>query len=122
MGEKELKKVLWSFELFWNEENGNKLKKSFGGLTILEVAEAGWTIQFKTADKYFGGDGKYCYLWISNKEGGAKFKATALEIDGMTGEEKNRRELQSEKDWTRQRIKYEMVAGYPFVRFNITFL
>jgi len=55
-------------------------------------------------------------------EGGAKFKATAQEICVGTGKEANRRELQSEKDGTRQRIKYEMVAGYQFVRFNITFL
>ncbi|CBY32038.1 unnamed protein product [Oikopleura dioica] len=95
----------------WME--GNKLKK---------VAEAGWTTKFKTARKNYGGDGKYSYLWISNKEGGVKFKATAQEINCLNGEETNRRELQSEKDGTRQRIKYEMVAGYLFVRFNITIL
>ncbi|CBY32044.1 unnamed protein product [Oikopleura dioica] len=88
----------------------------------LEVAESGWTIQFKSARKDCGGDGKYFYLWISNKEGGAKFKATAQEIGGWNGEEANRRELQSEKDGMRQRIKYEKVADYSFVRFNITIL
>ena len=53
----------------------------------------------------------------------AKFKATAQQIYGGTGEEKNRRELQSEEDGTRQRIKYEenWNAG-DFVRFNITML
>jgi hypothetical protein len=53
----------------------------------------------------------------------AKFKATAQQIDWRTGEEKNRRELQSETDGTRQRIKYEMdpKAG-PYVIFNITLL
>ncbi|CBY33396.1 unnamed protein product [Oikopleura dioica] len=88
-----------------------------------EVAEAGWTIKFKSAQERNGGDGKYYYLWISNKEGGAKFKAIAQEIDYLTGKEANRRELQSEKNGTRQRIKYERVVGYGcFIRFNITFL
>ncbi|CBY13024.1 unnamed protein product [Oikopleura dioica] len=87
-----------------------------------EVAEAGWTIKFKTAYEYYGGDGKYYYLWISNKEGGAVFKATAQEIDEFTGQEYYRRDLQSEKDGTRQQIKYEEnYRGY-FIRFNITFL
>ena len=55
-------------------------------------------------------------------EGGAKFKATAQQIHYWNGES-NRRELQSEKDGTRQRIKYERVDGhYMFVRFNLTFL
>jgi len=45
------------------------------------------------------------------------------EIDHLTGEEENHRELHSEKDGTRQRIKYEeeFDADY-FVRFNITLL
>ena len=53
----------------------------------------------------------------------AKFKATAQQIHQRTGEELNRRELQSESDGTRQRIKYEeeFYAGW-FIRFNITFL
>ncbi|CBY43407.1 unnamed protein product [Oikopleura dioica] len=104
MGEEELKKVLRLLAYWWDHN--------------LEVAEAGWTIQFKTALKRNGGDGKYHYLWISNKE----FKATAQEISDVTGEEANRRELQSKKDGTRQRIKYEMVAYKDVVRFNITFL
>jgi len=57
-------------------------------------------------------------------EGGAKFKATAQKIH-FDGQEANRRELQSKKDGTRQRIKYEEVATcsyFCFVRFNITFL
>jgi hypothetical protein len=53
----------------------------------------------------------------------AKFKATAQQINNWTGEEKNRRELQSETDGNRQRIKYEYVRGAGgFVRFNITLL
>ena len=55
-------------------------------------------------------------------EGGAQFKATAQEICWVNGKEKNRRELQSEKDGTRQRIKYEKVSRDYFVRFNITIL
>jgi len=87
------------------------------------VAEAGWTIQFKPAREDFGGDGKYFHLSLERKAGRAKFKATAQQIDPWTGEEENRRELQSETDGTRQRIKYEMdrQAGC-FVRFNIKFL
>jgi hypothetical protein len=56
--------------------------------------------------------------------GRAKFKATAQQICGATGEEGNRRELQSETDGTRQRIKYEWdyFNDYEIVRFNITFL
>ncbi|CBY12545.1 unnamed protein product [Oikopleura dioica] len=117
MGKEELKKVL---RLLAAGEKTINLK--FWLSDNLEVAKAGWTIQFKSADERKGGDGKYFYLWIGNKEGGAKFKATTQEIN-WDGEEKNRRELQSEKDGTRQRIKYEEVAGYDsFVRFNITFL
>ncbi|CBY11407.1 unnamed protein product [Oikopleura dioica] len=125
-----------SFAGVRDEMRGKELKKVIGLLAAgekkinlkfwwsqnSEVAEAGWTIKFKTAFEDYGGDGLYFYLWISNKEGDAKFKATAQEIVGSTGEEKNRRELQSEKDGTRQRIKYENVAGYAFVRFNITIL
>ena len=54
--------------------------------------------------------------------GNAKFKANALQIDSETGEEANERELLSETDGTRQLLKYEKVAGYNFVRFNVTFL
>jgi hypothetical protein len=53
----------------------------------------------------------------------AKFKATAQQIDRWTGEEKNRRELQSETDGNRQLVKYErhpQDGGY--IRFNITLL
>ncbi|CBY12831.1 unnamed protein product [Oikopleura dioica] len=116
MRDKDLKKVL---RLLAAGEK--KINLKFYIRHNWEVAEAGWTIQFKTADKDYGGDGKYFYLWISNKEGGAKFKAIAQQIK-WNGEEKNRRELRSEKDGTRERIKYEDVAGYVFVRFNITFL
>ena len=56
-------------------------------------------------------------------EGGAEFKATAQEIDYVTGEEANRREMQSEKDGTRQLIKYEENPDNgALIRFNITFL
>ncbi|CBY12549.1 unnamed protein product [Oikopleura dioica] len=115
MGEEEFKKVL---RLLAAGEKKVNLK--FWFCQNWEVAEAGWTIQFKTAFIDFGGDGKF-YLWIGNK-GGAKFKATAQQINYGNGEEKNRLELQSEKDGTRQRIKYELVARYVFVRFNITIL
>jgi hypothetical protein len=56
--------------------------------------------------------------------GRAKFKATAQQINYETGEEKNRRELQSETDGTRQRIKYEFQndSAYCIVRFNITLM
>ncbi|CBY15992.1 unnamed protein product [Oikopleura dioica] len=117
MGDEELKKVL---RLLAAGEKTVNLK--FRWCHNWEVAEAGWAIQFKSAYKDRGGDGKYFYLWISNKEEGGNFKAMAQEINSVTGEEANRRELQSEKDGTRQLIKYEKVAGYPFVRFNITIL
>jgi len=118
MGDEDLKKVLLLLAA-----GQKKVNLKFGQCDNLEVAESGWTIQFKTADKIVGGDGKYFYLWISNKEGGARFKAIAQEIHYRTGEEANRRELQSEKDGTRQRINYEKVVGYGcFIRFNITFL
>ncbi|CBY12820.1 unnamed protein product [Oikopleura dioica] len=116
MADEELKKVL---RLFAAGEKKVNLK--FLWFQYLEVAEAGWTIQFKSADKNYGGDGQYFYLWLSNK-GGAKFKAIAQQIGGGSGKEKNQRELQSEKDGTRQRIKYEQVAVFAFVRFNITIL
>merc|ERR1712037_777768 len=89
-----------------------------------EVAEAGWTIQFKTFRENYGGDGENYHLWISKKDATAKFKATAQEIDFETGEEFNRRELQSEEDGTGQRIKYEkdLELLVFFVRFNITML
>jgi hypothetical protein len=56
-------------------------------------------------------------------DGRAKFKATAQQIYGADGEERNRCELESETDGSRQQIKYEMdpEAG-SFVRFNILFL
>ncbi|CBY32834.1 unnamed protein product [Oikopleura dioica] len=117
MGDEELKKVL---RLLAAGEKKVNLK--FCDCQNLKVAEAGWTIQFKTYEEDYGGDGQYFYLWLSNKEGGAKFKATAQEINSWSGEEANRRELQSKKDGTRQRIKYEKIAGYVFVRFNITIL
>ncbi|CBY14410.1 unnamed protein product [Oikopleura dioica] len=116
MEEKEFKKVL---QLLAAGET--KINLKFSWSQMLKVAEAGWTIKFNTAFKNYGGDGKF-YLWIWNKEGGAKFKAIAQEIDERNGEEANRRELQSKKDGTRQRIKYEDVAGYVYVRFNITIL
>ena len=41
--------------------------KKFSRYSDLKVAEAGWSIQFKTAEEDEGGDGKYFYLWIENK-------------------------------------------------------
>ncbi|CBY11723.1 unnamed protein product [Oikopleura dioica] len=117
MEEEELKKVL---RLLAAGEKTINMK--FFWTQNWEVAEAGWTIKFKTAWEGNGGDGKYFYLWIANKEEDAKFKATAQEIDYRNGEEFNRQELQSKKDGTRQRIKYEKVDYYSFVRFNITIL
>ncbi|CBY32054.1 unnamed protein product, partial [Oikopleura dioica] len=118
MGEEELKKVIGLLAA-----GEKKINLKFWLCDNWEVAEAGWTIKFKSAWTANGGDDQYFYLWISNKEGGAKFKATVQQIDSDTGEEANRRELQSEKDGTRQLIKYEEDddAGY-FVRFNITIL
>ncbi|CBY31515.1 unnamed protein product [Oikopleura dioica] len=118
MEEEELKKVLKLLAL-----GEKKINLKFYYSDNWEVAEAGWTIQFKSTVDDFREDGEYFYLWISNKEGGAKFKATVEEIDHLTGEEENHRELHSEKDGTRQRIKYEeeFDADY-FVRFNITLL
>jgi hypothetical protein len=55
--------------------------------------------------------------------GRAKFKATAQQIY-LLGATKNRRELQSETDGTREVVKYEWedIGYYYFVRFNITLL
>ena len=99
-----------------------------------EVERAGWTIKFKSAMEAHGGDGYY-YLWIGNTgktfklmflnlilDGGAKFKATAQEIDAITGETFNRQELPNKKDGTREVVKYEKKSKAVFVRFNITFL
>ncbi|CBY12819.1 unnamed protein product [Oikopleura dioica] len=99
-----------------------KINLKFFAFYNCEVAESGWTIKFRSAYEEFGGDGKYYYFWLSNKEGGAKFKAIAREIDLRNGEEKNQRELQSERDGTRQLIKYIKVDDLAFVRFNITIL
>ena len=81
MGEKELKKVLQllslgekrinlkerEFRAFLNEKKRRETQKKIGWSDNWEVAEAGWTIQFKSALKHLGGDGKYFYLWISKK-------------------------------------------------------
>ena len=103
----------------------------------MQVADSGWSIQFKTAEEDEGGDGKYFYFWIGEKGWNkdqtfeqkileklakAKFKAIAEQIRYHDGEEANRKELQSKKDGNRQRIKYKMKTGYIYVRFNITIL
>ena len=102
----------------------------------MEVADSGWSIQFKTAEEDEGGDGKYFYFWIGNKgwnknqtfknqnilEEKVKFKAIAEQIRYHDGEEANRKELESKKDGNRQRIKYKMKTGYIYVRLNITIL
>ena len=81
MGEEELKKVIGllaagekninlkerEFRAFLIDKKRKETQKKFWWNRNLEVAEAGWTIQFKTTWKDFGGDGKYFYLWISNK-------------------------------------------------------
>ena len=55
-------------------------------------------------------------------EGGRKFTAVAQEIDHATGEEANRREIESEADGERQTIKYKWETGFLYVRFNVYFL
>ncbi|CBY11416.1 unnamed protein product [Oikopleura dioica] len=62
MSEKEVRKVLRLLSL-----GEKKINLKFGWGHNWEVAEAGWTIQFKSAYKNSGGDGKYYYLWISHK-------------------------------------------------------
>ena len=44
-----------------------KTLKKFSRYSDLEVADSGWSIQFKTAEEDEGGDGKYFYLWIGNQ-------------------------------------------------------
>ncbi|CBY11428.1 unnamed protein product [Oikopleura dioica] len=121
-GEKKINLKEREFRAFLNGKKRKETQKKFWIRHNWEVAEAGWTIKFKTAFETFGGDGKFFYLWISKKEGGAKFKATAQQINSLNGEEVYQRELQSEKDGTRQLIKYKQATGYGFVRFNITIL
>ena len=58
---------------------------------------------------------------LFNLVGNPRFKAVAEQIDSISGEESNRRELQSEWDDFRQRIKYQEAGGV-YVRFNITFI
>ena len=81
MGEKALKKVIGllaagekkinlkerEFRAFLGDKKRKETQKKFGNCQNLEVAEAGWTIQFKTTYEDYGGDGKYYYLWIGNK-------------------------------------------------------
>ena len=81
MEEKELKKVLQllalgekiinlketEFRAILNElyeKKRRETQKKFCYDQNLNVAEAGWTIQFQTARKDFGGDGKYFHLWL----------------------------------------------------------
>ena len=80
MGEEELKKVIGllaagekkinlkerEFRTFLSDKKRKETQKKFWLEHNLEVAESGWTIKFKTASKYYGGDGNF-YLWISNK-------------------------------------------------------
>jgi hypothetical protein len=81
MGEKELKKVLQllaagekeinlkerEFRDFLSEKKRIETQKKFCWHHNWNVAEAGWTIQFKTALEHSGGDGKYFYLWLEQK-------------------------------------------------------
>ncbi|CAG5104663.1 Oidioi.mRNA.OKI2018_I69.chr1.g1431.t1.cds [Oikopleura dioica] len=100
--------------------NFEKLSAKFYHGDNWEVAEGGWHLQFK------GGNGKgsddFYYLSIWNKERGRRFRAVAQQINWMTGEEVNRREIESKADGGRQTIKYERETCYIYVRFNIYFL
>ncbi|CBY34632.1 unnamed protein product [Oikopleura dioica] len=62
MGDEELKKVLRLLAA-----GQKKVNLKFVWPDNLEVAESGWTIQFKSAWTANGGDGKNFYLWISYK-------------------------------------------------------
>jgi len=123
LGEKRINLKEREFRTFLTEKKRRETQKKFHVWQNWNVTEAGWTIQFQTAYKDCGGDGKYFHLWLEQKGAIAKFKATAQQINSDTGEETNRRELQSETDGTRQRIKFEYVLGAGcFVRFNIKLL
>ncbi|CBY32622.1 unnamed protein product [Oikopleura dioica] len=78
-------------------------------------------MEFKSAEEYADGDG-FFYLLIEKKDGDAKFKTTAQEICDLYGKERNRYELQSEKDGTKEVVKYEQKYDYEYIRFNLTFL
>ena len=81
MGEEELKKVIGllaagekkinlkerEFRAFLSDKKWKKTQKKFWLCDNWEVAEAGWTIKFKSAWTANGGDDQYFYLWISNK-------------------------------------------------------
>ena len=81
MGENELKKVLQllalgekrinlkerEFRAILSEKKRRETQKKFFSRENWNVAEAGWTIQFKTADEDYGGDGKYFHLWLERK-------------------------------------------------------
>jgi len=73
---------------------------------------------------WIGKKGKNNNLFFNNLilDGNAKFTATAQQIQSVNGKEENRQELESEKDGTRQLLKYEKDDNLAFVRFNITFL
>jgi len=66
-GEKKINLKEREFRAFLSDKKRKETQKKFWDCHNWEVAEAGWTIQFKTADEALGGDGKYFYLWISNK-------------------------------------------------------
>ena len=55
-------------------------------------------------------------------EGGTKFKASAVEICKIDGEEANKQALKSQKDGLRQFIKYKRETFFDYVKFNLTFL
>ncbi|CAG5104970.1 Oidioi.mRNA.OKI2018_I69.chr1.g1718.t1.cds [Oikopleura dioica] len=89
-----------------------------------DVAEAGWHLVFKSALKDKGGDGWF-YLSLWNNEGGIRFKAIAQQILWETGEESNRKEIESQADGPRQTIKYRYcetrTRWIDYVRFNVYF-
>jgi len=56
-----------SFLLFLRDKKRKETQKKFHVWDNWEVAEAGWTLQFKTAHEYYGGDGRNYFLWIGKK-------------------------------------------------------
>ncbi|CAG5114306.1 Oidioi.mRNA.OKI2018_I69.chr2.g8366.t1.cds [Oikopleura dioica] len=90
----------------------------------IKVTNEGWELEFKGASRLVGDGGNgWNYLWF--KIGGEynRFFVVAQEINGVTGEELNRKEITSrtDRDGRRQLVMYEMTTACDFVRFNITF-
>ena len=62
-GEKKINLKEREFRAFLSEKKRRETQKKFHVWQNWNVAEAGWTIQFKT----YWEDGKYCYLWLEQK-------------------------------------------------------